>query len=214
MNGIPIARLFGIEIRVHLGWVIVLGLIGYIAVAELQTAQPTLDPTLAVILGGVVAIGFFASSLVHDLAHALMARRRGMTVPSLAVSFFGGSTPLDPIASKPADELAIAVAGPFASIGLGIALLALALAANAGSGTEIATVAATLGVVSVLNFILGFVNLLPAYPLDGGRIACRGTHEELLETSPIYREIHDHGLLERQFADAVEARADVEEIAS
>ena len=49
--------------------------------------------------------------------------------------------------------------------------------------------------------------------LDGGRIAARGTHEELLETSPIYREIHEHGLLERQFADAVEARGDVEEVA-
>jgi ABC-type multidrug transport system fused ATPase/permease subunit len=50
--------------------------------------------------------------------------------------------------------------------------------------------------------------------LDGGRIAARGTHEELLGTSAIYREIHDHGLLERQFADAVEARGEVEELAS
>ena len=50
--------------------------------------------------------------------------------------------------------------------------------------------------------------------IDGGRIAVRGTHDELLGTSEIYREIHDHGLLERQFADAVEARADVEEVAS
>ena len=49
--------------------------------------------------------------------------------------------------------------------------------------------------------------------LDGGRIVARGTHDELLETSPVYREIHEHGLLERQFADAVEARADVEEVA-
>ena len=49
--------------------------------------------------------------------------------------------------------------------------------------------------------------------LDGGRINCRGTHDELLETSPVYREIYEHGLLERQFADAVEARADVEEVA-
>src|SRR3954447_13486615 len=49
--------------------------------------------------------------------------------------------------------------------------------------------------------------------IDGGRIAARGTHDELLETSEIYREIHDHGLLERQFADAVEARGDVEEVA-
>lgn len=170
MNGIPVARILGIEIRVHLGWVIVLALIGYLAVVELQTAEPTLDPTLAIILGGVVAIGFFVSSLVHDLAHALVARRRGMAVPSLAISFFGGSTPLDPIAAKPADDLAIAISGPLASIGLGVALLALAFGANAGSGTDIATVAATIGVLSVLNFILGFVNLLPAYPLDGGRI--------------------------------------------
>jgi ABC-type multidrug transport system fused ATPase/permease subunit len=49
--------------------------------------------------------------------------------------------------------------------------------------------------------------------LDRGRIVCRGTHDELLETSPVYREIYEHGLLERQFADAVEARADVEEVA-
>ena len=49
--------------------------------------------------------------------------------------------------------------------------------------------------------------------LDGGRVCARGTDEELLETSSVYREIHDHGLLERQFADAVEARADVEEVA-
>jgi ATP-binding cassette subfamily B protein len=49
--------------------------------------------------------------------------------------------------------------------------------------------------------------------LDSGRIACRGTHDELLETSPVYREIYEHGLLEREFADAVEARADVEEVA-
>ncbi len=49
--------------------------------------------------------------------------------------------------------------------------------------------------------------------LDSGRIACRGTHEELLETSAVYREIYEHGLLEREFADAVEARADVEEVA-
>ena len=49
--------------------------------------------------------------------------------------------------------------------------------------------------------------------LDNGRIACRGTDEELLQTSAVYREIHDHGLLERQFADAAEARADVEEVA-
>ena len=49
--------------------------------------------------------------------------------------------------------------------------------------------------------------------LDQGRIAARGTHDELIATSPVYREIYEHGLLERQFADAVEARAEIEEVA-
>ena len=49
--------------------------------------------------------------------------------------------------------------------------------------------------------------------LDQGRVAARGTHEELLESSPVYREIYEHGLLERQFADAVEARAEMEDVA-
>ena len=49
--------------------------------------------------------------------------------------------------------------------------------------------------------------------LDDGRVAARGTHEELQATSPVYREIYEHGLLERQFADAVEARAEIEEVA-
>jgi Zn-dependent protease/CBS domain-containing protein len=170
MNGVPVARIFGIEIRLHVGWVIVLALIGYIAVTELQMARPGLDPTLGWLLGGVVAIGFFASSVVHDLAHGLVARRRGLEVTAITVSFFGGSAPLDPVAPNPRDELAIASAGPVASIVLGGVLLVLAVAAGGASGDELGTLAATFGVLSVLNLILGFVNVLPAYPLDGGRI--------------------------------------------
>ena len=61
-----------------------------------STVDPELEQTLAWILGGVVAAGFFVSSVSHDLAHALVARRRGVDVRSIAVSFFGGATPLDP----------------------------------------------------------------------------------------------------------------------
>jgi Zn-dependent protease/CBS domain-containing protein len=170
VNGIPVARVFGIEVRVQIAWAIVLALIGYLAVSGLQDVQPDLDPRLGWVLGGVVAIGFFLSSLAHDLAHAVVARRRGLVVQTIAVSFFGGSTPLDPSAATARDDFAIAVAGPVASVVIGIVLAILALGVAAGEGTAFQTAALTIGVLVVLNLILGLVNLVPAYPLDGGRI--------------------------------------------
>jgi Zn-dependent protease/CBS domain-containing protein len=167
--GVPVARILGIEVRVQLGWVIVLALIGYIAVTSLEIVQPGIDRGLEWVLGGVVAIGFFLSSMAHDLGHAIVARRRGMPISAIVVTFFGGATPLDPSAPNARDDLAIAVSGPLASIVIGAVLAALtAVAAAAGPGLE--TAAAVLGVLAILNFILGVVNLVPAYPLDGGRI--------------------------------------------
>lgn len=170
MNGIPVARIFGIEIRIQLGWVLALALIGYVAVSGLGVLQPGLDPALGWALAGIVAIGFFLSSLVHDLAHALVARRRGLPVTEIAVSFFGGATPSDPPANGPRDDFTIAVAGPLASLVLGALLGFGAIAAGLGTGPVLGTAAATLGLVSALNLLLGSVNLLPAYPLDGGRM--------------------------------------------
>jgi len=170
MNGIPLARILGIEVRVHLGWILVLGLIGYVAVTGLNVVQPGLDSAVGWVAGGVVAIGFFLSSAAHDLGHAIVARRRGLEVTSIAVSFFGGATPLDPIAPKADDDLAIAVAGPGVSIVIAIALAIVTAALNAVGGPAFLTLAATVGVLMGLNILLGIVNLLPAYPLDGGRI--------------------------------------------
>src|SRR5207302_556583 len=81
-----------------------------------------------------VALAFFLSSTAHDLAHALMARRRGMSVPTLAISFFGGATPLDPVPARASDDLAIAVSGPVASIGIGAVLGAVAAGLDAIGG--------------------------------------------------------------------------------
>jgi Zn-dependent protease/predicted transcriptional regulator len=170
MTGIPIARIFGIELRVHVGWILVLGLIGYVAVTGLNVVQPGLDPAVGWVAGGIVAIGFFLSSAAHDLGHAIVARRRGLPVTSVAVSFFGGATPLDPVAPKADDDLAIAVAGPAVSIVIAIVLAVVTGALNAVGGPAFLTFAATVGVLMGLNVLLGVVNLLPAYPLDGGRI--------------------------------------------
>ena len=169
MIGIPIARILGIEIRVQLGWVIVLALIAVIAVGQLTAIDPALESVTSWILGGVVALGFFISSVAHDLAHAIVARRRGVDVRAIVVTFFGGSTPLDPGSEDPGDDAAIAASGPIVSITIGLVLLALTAWAFA-LGDAFSSATGVLSVLVFLNLVLGFVNLIPAYPLDGGRI--------------------------------------------
>ena len=169
MIGVPIARIFGIEIRVQLAWILVLALIAALAADEIQQAAPLLDIAVVWGLAAVVAAGFFISSAIHDLVHAIVARSRGVAVPSIAVSFFGGSTPLDPTAPNARDDLAIAAAGPLASLGIAGAFGLLAAGAS-GIGADFADLSTTLAALLVLNLLLGAVNLVPAYPLDGGRI--------------------------------------------
>lgn len=167
--GIPIARLFGIEIRVQLGWALVLAIVAYIAVGQLNAVDPTLEEGTAWALGAIVAVGFFISSVAHDLAHAIVARRRGIDVRSIAVSFFGGATPLDPSSPDPGDDAAIAASGPLASLAVGGLFLG-ATAAVVAASSEFTAAAGVLAVLVFLNLVLGLVNLVPAYPLDGGRI--------------------------------------------
>jgi Zn-dependent protease len=167
--GIPIARIFGIEIRVQLGWAVVLALVAFIAVGQLNAVDPTLEDAVSWVLGGIVAIGFFISSVSHDLAHALVARRRGIDVRSIGVSFFGGATPLDPSSPDPGDDAAIAASGPLVSLGIGALFFGLLLVV-VFVGKQFNAAAGVLSVLVFLNLVLGLVNLVPAYPLDGGRI--------------------------------------------
>lgn len=169
MIGIPIARIVGIEVRVQFSWVIVLALISVIAVGQLTAIDPEIEEAMSWLLGAIVALGFFVSSVAHDLAHAVVARRRGVEVRAVVVTFFGGSTPLDVGSTDPGDDAAIAASGPLVSITIGLALLALAAWAFA-LGDSFSNATGVLSVLMFLNMILGLVNLIPAYPLDGGRI--------------------------------------------
>ncbi len=170
MIGVPIARISGIEVRVQLGWIFVVALVAALAVIQVGVAVPTLAVPVQWALGGVVGLAFFGSAMLHDLAHALVARRRGVPVDSILISFFGGTSPGDPTSQVASDDLAIATSGPILSVILGI-LVGLAAIGVESIGTELgAALGQILAVLAMLNLLIGLVNLIPGYPLDGGRI--------------------------------------------
>ena len=110
------------------------------------------------------------SVLAHELAHAIVARRRGIDVGPITVYFFGGSASFQLESDKPRDEIAIALAGPLVSLGLGAILAVVAVVMSVSQEPAAEVIGAVSIVLAALNLLLGGVNLLPAYPLDAGRV--------------------------------------------
>jgi Zn-dependent protease/CBS domain-containing protein len=170
VNGIPVARLIGFEIRIHPSWIFIVALVAVIVERQVQESPVAIDAVTGWIIGAVTAGAFLLSVLAHELAHGVVARRRGIDVGPITLFFFGGSASFQLESDRPRDEAAIALAGPVASLAIGILLVLLAFAGDATGHPAGQTVAVIALVLAVLNLILGGVNLIPAYPLDGGRI--------------------------------------------
>jgi Zn-dependent protease/CBS domain-containing protein len=170
MNGIPIARLFGFEIRLHPSWVVIVAVITVLVVGQMDASAPAMPVPLRWVTGAVVAAAFLVSVLAHELGHGIAGRRRGVDVGPITLYFFGGSASFQVEADRPRDEIVVALAGPAVSLAIGFAL---AVAGIAGSGTGVPAIEVAAGiaiVLAALNLVLGGVNLVPAYPLDGGRV--------------------------------------------
>jgi Zn-dependent protease len=168
LNGsLLIARLRGTEIRLH--WSMVL-IIPYVMI----TFQPTsfLGGARAFLLVGLV----FLFVLFHELGHTLVARAFGIGVPSVVLWPMGGAAMTEREADKPLHDLLIAAAGPFVNLilGGGLLLLMLLIRMEASAGAHAllpdALPGRSLAFLATTNLILGISNLLPMYPLDGGRI--------------------------------------------
>ena len=171
MSALPVARLFGFEIRVHVSWAIILAAITVSVAGRIEAFEPATSAALRWGVGAAVAAGFLVSALAHELGHALVARRAGLPGGPVVVYFFGGAASPVLEAVRPRDEVAVALAGPVVSLAIGVAMLAtagFALGAGGGPATAVGEVALVIG---VLDLILGGVNLVPAFPLDGGRVA-------------------------------------------
>jgi Zn-dependent protease len=170
MSGIPVARLFGIEIRIHLSWIFIIAIVTVTVGGRLSSVQPATDAMLAWVIGAVAALGFLATVVVHELAHAIVSRRSGMPVDPISVHFIGSPAAVDVRAATPRSEAAIALAGPLASFGIGGALVAIAILGITSPLGPFQIVGDVLFIIGALDLILAAVSLVPAYPLDGGRI--------------------------------------------
>jgi Zn-dependent protease/CBS domain-containing protein len=173
LRGIPVARLLGTEIRVHLSWTLIAAfLVASLGAVDLPGRYPNWPAGVAWVVAIAAGVGFFASVLLHELAHLAVGRRAGAAPPSVTLLLFGGVAPAERGARSAAWEAAIAIAGPLASIAIGSAALgaAAAIGAPPTSGVAAQALGEALAVVGFLSCFVGLVNLAPVFPLDGSRL--------------------------------------------
>jgi Zn-dependent protease/CBS domain-containing protein len=165
-DGFEIGRIAGIRISVHWSWVVVFVLITWTLAASVFPDQnPGLSDTTYVVMAIVAAALFFATLLAHELGHAYQARREGMEIDGISLWLFGGVARFKGIFPNAGAEFRIAIAGPLVSLVIGVVFMLVAWLLDLPP--EIDGVAAWLGFINL--FLLVF-NLIPALPLDGGRV--------------------------------------------
>jgi Zn-dependent protease/CBS domain-containing protein len=170
VSGIPVARILGIEIRLHLSWIFIVAIITATVGSQLTRLQPAADPTPSWAIGIAASIVFLFTVVAHELAHALVARRAGMEVDSISVHFIGSPAVVDIRASTPGADAAIALAGPLTSLAAGLVSVVIAVIAVTSGIDAARTLGNVFIIVGALDLVLAGVSLVPAYPLDGGRL--------------------------------------------
>lgn len=157
-------RLFGINIKLHFSWWFIFILLAWsLSGSYFPEVLPEYTVITYWIMGIIAAVLLFLSVLLHELSHSLVAKAKKIKVESITLFFFGGVAGISDEDMKPSVELQMALAGPFFSLFLGGIFYAI----TALNGNVIIT--AITSYLSQLNFTLAIFNLLPGFPLDGGR---------------------------------------------
>ncbi|MDP3879056.1 MAG: site-2 protease family protein [Dehalococcoidales bacterium] len=160
-------RIAGIDIGLHYTWIFIFVLISWsLAQGFFPQAYPGWDTVTYWITGILAALLLFVSVLLHEMAHSLVARARGMSVNSITLFIFGGVSNLEEEPEKPRIEFAMAIVGPLTSLALAGIFWGLTQVA----GDQDGPLAAMLSYLSLINLILAIFNILPGFPLDGGRV--------------------------------------------
>ena len=195
MNGsFRIGSLFGVPIYIHWTFLIVIPLFAWIIGTQVaftasfitqsynfvfgRLYMMTVDPSVwalgiySYLLGTAIAFGLFAGVLLHEIAHSVLARRFGLKINNITLLLFGGISSIDEGIPDPRVELPVALIGPFTSLVVAIICSGLAYLSNILVADPLVggTLVFFFGYLGLLNFILFIFNLLPAFPMDGGRV--------------------------------------------
>jgi Zn-dependent protease len=163
--GWKVGRLAGVDLSVHPSWLVIAFLITYsLAAAQFPRQFPGWSTQQYWIVAGGTAVLFFASVLAHELSHALVARRFGLRVKGITLFIFGGTTDIDSDSGSPREEALIAISGPATSVALGAAFIGMEVVIAQPQ------LSALVGWLGVVNLVLGGFNLIPGFPMDGGRV--------------------------------------------
>jgi Zn-dependent protease len=177
-SSLPLTRVFGIRIGVNVSWFLVLFL--FIFWMQGSFTDVLGDQTTGYLTAVAAALAFFGSIVLHELGHALAARREGIEVSGIDLFFFGGVMKMSRDTDSPGAEFRVAVAGPLVTLVIVIvgALVGIALNGGVSGFLDTAVLDGAAGVANLLvsflvtmNALLLVFNLIPAFPLDGGRIA-------------------------------------------
>lgn len=159
-----IGKIMGIPIRVHFSWLIVFGLITWsLSTYYFPAAAPELPAVSHWTKGALAALLLFASVTFHELSHSFVARRYKIPIESITLFIFGGVAQIRGEPPHPRAEFRIAIAGPVSSFFLAVVFYSLAAGSTGG-------IKALFAYLAQINFIIALFNLIPGFPMDGGRV--------------------------------------------
>ena len=166
-GSLRIGKIAGIDIYIHVSWIIILVLLTVsLAIGWFPQLYPGQSTATYWIVSLIAALLLFVSVLLHELAHSLVARRRGLPVKNITLFIFGGVSNIEQEPKDPGIEFQVAVVGPLTSLLIGVVCFVLQLPLR-GTNSPLEEI---LFYLAVTNLLLGVFNLIPAFPLDGGRV--------------------------------------------
>src|ERR1041384_7830211 len=168
---ISLGRWFGVPVGLHYSWFVVAWLITLSLTSQFAALNRSWSPAVIWSLAALTAVLFFVCIVLHELAHASVARLSGVPVRGITLFALGGVAQIEKDAATPGKEFWMAIVGPVASFALGVVCLVIARAAGlVAPASTLTGFGAVFGWLGYINIALALFNLIPGFPLDGGRV--------------------------------------------
>lgn len=170
-SSITLGRVWGIELGLHFSWIVIAFLITFSVGEQFRMTNPEWGEVTIWTAAVITGLLFFAALFAHELSHAFVAKLRGLPIHKITLFLLGGMAQIEKEADDPKTEFWMGIAGPIMSVIVGFVCLGLALAAGWVPHVNPATpVAAVLVWLGYINLLLAAFNMIPGFPLDGGRV--------------------------------------------